>query len=120
MIRKAAAKTIVGENETCASACFLLFLAGKEKQVFQVARFGVHSAHPNRDKEDEDAASLALSALLAREYEKLGVPPAVIAKSVTTPPGEIYWLTSAFSAQTPRPAAPTMPAEPGLPPWIPE
>ena len=32
VIRKAAANTIVGENETCASACFLLFLAGRKNK----------------------------------------------------------------------------------------
>ena len=92
VIRKAAANTIVGENETCASACFLLFLAGRGKQVFPGAQVGVHSARP-ADREEEDAASLAVSALVARLYEELGAPPSVIAKSVTTPPGEIYWLT---------------------------
>ena len=122
VIRKAEANTIVGQNATCASACFLLFLAGKEKQVFPGARIGVHSARP-ADREEEDASSLALSALIAREYEELGAPPTVIAKSVTTLPGEIYWLTeddlrsmnvlfpSASSGQTPR-----LPQTPGVAP----
>jgi hypothetical protein len=116
VIRKAAANTIVGENETCASACFLLFLAGRGKQVFPGAQVGVHSARP-ADREEEDAASLAVSALVARLYEELGAPPSVIAKSVTTPPGEIYWLTEddlrsmnvLFLSASPAPTAPAMP-----------
>ena len=90
-IEEAGASVIVSENDLCASACFLLFLAGDQKVVYPGARIGVHSN--STPKGDEDEGSLASTAWLARLYEKLGVPPNVIAKSVTTPPDEIYWLT---------------------------
>lgn len=119
-ISMAAANTIVGENETCASACFLLFLAGKQKATFPGARVGVHSASAWGNETD---FSLATSARLARVYEALGAPPAVIAKSVTTVPGEIYWLTEddlramnvVFMSASPR--QPTVAA---LPPTSPQ
>jgi hypothetical protein len=65
-IAKAAANIVVGENDTCASACFLLFLAGKTKVIFPGAKIGAPSAR-------------ATTAKLARMYELLlGAPPTVI------------------------------------------
>lgn len=126
-ISTATADTIVGENETCASACFLLFLAGKQKAVFPGARVGVHSASTTSG--DEDVGSLALSVILARAYAKFGAPPSVIAKSVTTPPGEIYWLTEDdlramnvvfMSASPPQPPRAQSPTVASLPPASPQ
>jgi hypothetical protein len=91
-INKAAANTVVGENDTCASACSLMFLAGKTRAVYPGARVGVHSAM-NDELGGENLETLGLSAWVARKYEELGAPPTVIAKCITTRPNQIYWLT---------------------------
>jgi hypothetical protein len=48
-ISEAAANVVVGENETCASACFLLFLAGNFKAIFPVQELAFTALAP-KDK----------------------------------------------------------------------
>lgn len=117
MIADAHANVVVGENMLCASACFLLFVSGENKGVAFGARVGVHSPRQTNEGK-ETAETAAISVAIAREYERRGLPPTVIAKSVTTPPDKIYWLSesdmremhviilSAFSDQTPPESSP--------------
>jgi hypothetical protein len=82
--------TNVGQNATCASACFLIFAAGEAKYANYTARIGVHGAS---DKGEETVQSGAATVSMARVAKELGVPPAIIGRMVVTPPSEMVWLS---------------------------
>ncbi len=81
--------TIVSSRGMCVSACFLMFAAGSTRMASINARIGVHSA--SADGEDNGPAQ-AITTLMARQAAEFGVPPAIIGKMVTTPPGDVTWL----------------------------
>ncbi len=89
-IRSTELPTIVSSHGMCASACFLMFAAGSTRMAAVNARIGVHSA--SSDGEDNTPAQ-AVTTLMARQAAEFGVPAAIIGKMVTTPPGDITWLT---------------------------
>lgn len=66
--------TIVGPEEQCVSACFLIFAAGKKRFASKEAHIGVHSLVIKGEGENLDAKGSTLD--LARiATEKLSVPP---------------------------------------------
>lgn len=75
----------------CASACFLLFAAGREKLVSPGAVIGIHSARSGGAGEDWDA--LATTAVIAKLASAYGVPDDIVGKLVRTPPEDISTLT---------------------------
>jgi hypothetical protein len=84
--------TLVVRGNVCASACFLLFAAGRQKVADEGALLGVHSANI-RGAEGLD--SLAATTLMARDAAALHVPAAIIGRMVTTTANDIAWLTPA-------------------------
>ena len=90
-IRARGLRTMVEEGATCASACFMLFAAGKERIANENARIGVHSAVTPKVGETETAKSATIDS--ARLLAELGVPSTVLGKMVTTKPTEMAWLT---------------------------
>ena len=86
------APTAVLGNDYCASSCFLMFAAGSIRYYGSWAAFGVHSASDDHGK--ETSASLEVTTMLAREYARYNVPPAVIGKMVSTPSTSGAWLTA--------------------------
>jgi peptidoglycan hydrolase-like protein with peptidoglycan-binding domain len=76
----------------CASACFLLFVAAKQRYVEGDALVGVHSAS---DDGNETTYALAATTQMARDAAAFGVPAGIIGKMVTTEPGRMAWLTPA-------------------------
>lgn len=89
-IRATGHTTIVASNYECASACFLLVAAGREKLIFRGAKIGVHSAS-EKGIETPDSAAATLS--MAREAAQLGVPDSVIGHMVATRASGMQWLT---------------------------
>jgi hypothetical protein len=90
------AKTVVDRADMCVSACVLVFAAGRQRLYWPGAHIGVHSAFDgtnglNAPGEDDANASVAVAKL----YQLMGVPAAVIAKMITTPGNDIAWLTRA-------------------------
>ena len=83
---------VVPANEICASACFNVFMAAKHHGWEPGARIGVHSTS-NGDDHDETLTSMGLTGGVARILSEWGATPAIIGKTVITPPGEITWLT---------------------------
>jgi hypothetical protein len=77
----------------CASACFMPFAAGSSKYALTTAKIGVHSTSDATG--DETMTSAGVTTMMARDYADYGVPPVIIGKMVTTPPGQITWLTAA-------------------------
>jgi hypothetical protein len=92
LIRNQQLKTRVKAGSTCASSCFMLFAAGKERYAEPGARIGVHSAVHQRLGETRDAKSTTID--MVRFLSELGVPPSIVGKVVTTKPDQITWLTT--------------------------
>lgn len=90
-IRARELRTVVGKNATCASACFMLFAAGRERIASEDARIGVHSAVTPKLGETDSAKSSTIDS--ARFLAELGVPSIVLGKMVTSKPSEMAWLT---------------------------
>jgi hypothetical protein len=89
-VREAGLPVLVPAGGTCASACFLVLAAAPHRFAGPGARIGVHSAAAPLGGEDRD--SLAATALMAREAERLGVPSAIVARIITAGPDRIVWL----------------------------
>lgn len=87
VVRSAKVSTNVGQNATCASACFLVFAAGDTKSVYIHARIGVHGAS---EKGNE---SRKATVAMARIAEELTVPSSIIRSMVNTPPNDMTWLS---------------------------
>ena len=87
VVRSAKLSTSVGQNATCASACFLVFAAGDTKFAYVHARIGVHGA--SEDGNESRKATVAM----ARIAEELTVPSSIIRRMVNTPPNDMTWLS---------------------------
>jgi len=92
-IHNSALTTAVASEGLCASACFLMFAAGKHRLASASARIGVHSAS-SLEGEDSFGAQ-ASTTLMARTAAAYGVPASVIGRMVTTLPNDMAWLTAA-------------------------
>jgi hypothetical protein len=83
--------TYVEEGAYCASACFLVFAAGKEKFASYSGRIGVHAAkHATGDAVSAAAGIQAMGLLLKR----LGVSDAITQKMADTPHERVTWLST--------------------------
>lgn len=87
VVKSAKLSTNVGQNATCASACFLVFAAGDTKFAYVHARIGVHGA--SEDGNESRKATVAM----ARIAEELTVPSSIIRRMVNTAPNDITWLS---------------------------
>jgi hypothetical protein len=85
---------VVPKNALCASACFLIFASAANKFASPAARIGVHSVVDGVTGQETDGAK-AVTTELARACSERGVPPSIIGRMVTTPPGQVAWLTEA-------------------------
>jgi hypothetical protein len=87
------ARTIVGDENICASACFLIFAAGQRKMVHYRAKVVVHAT--SSGEQLENIAALAATTAMARDAAELGVPASIVGKIVATPPGRMDVLSRA-------------------------
>jgi hypothetical protein len=85
------AYVIVFKGHVCASACFLLFAAGKQKIVSPGALIGVHSV--SLPGMGENFLTWGATTGMARDAAYYHVPPAIIGKMVTTAAGDVAWLS---------------------------
>jgi Clp protease len=92
-IRAFGAPVLVPGNAVCASACFMLFAAGRNRLAEPGAMIGVHSASVSGGNETMD--TLGVTTLMAREAAAYGVPSGITGRMVTTRPGQMAWLTRA-------------------------
>lgn len=90
VVRAAGMSTSVLSGSQCASGCFIIFSAGREKFAHYQTRIGVHGASENgRETAESGAATVGM----ARILKELGVPPKILGKMVVTPPEEMVWLS---------------------------
>jgi hypothetical protein len=97
LISKTKMPVVVTERDTCASACFLLFMKSPLKLVKHGARIGVHAASDGSG--NETARTTLTTVEMARLFRDSGVPNSVIGKMVTAPPGEMHYLSDSELAQ---------------------
>jgi hypothetical protein len=88
-VKSAKISTNVGQNSTCASACFLIFAAGETKYANISARIGVHVASEN------GVMSRAATTSMADVAKALDVPWSIVRRMINAPPGEVEWLSLA-------------------------
>lgn len=91
-VRAARLPVTVPSGGECASACFLVFAAARERHVGVSARIGVHSASMQGR---ETATAMAITTAVARRANEYGVPPDIIGKMVITGPRQMTWLSAA-------------------------
>ena len=82
----------VADGNLCASACFMIFAAGKERQSGKNSQIGVHSAVEPGLGETDGAKSSTID--MVRFLSELDVPPQILGKLVTAKPNEMSWLTA--------------------------
>ena len=92
MIKQTGLGVYVSDSATCASACFLLYAAGRSKFYSPGARVGIHSAS---GPDYETPASMAMTTVAARTMSDMGVPDAIVGRMIRTPPGSMAWLSEA-------------------------
>jgi hypothetical protein len=80
--------TVIASGATCASACFIAFVAGSQKFVSATATVGVPGA---ADKFGQDAAGEIPP--IVRVVKDLGLLDAIVEKMLATREDEISWLT---------------------------
>ena len=92
--------TGVTRGGECASACFMLWAAGKNRYVHADSSIGIHatSVLGTSGEMMENATSLIGTMVMARAYVLLNVPLQLIGAMVITPPSTMYWLTDADKA----------------------
>ncbi|HEY8096253.1 MAG TPA: hypothetical protein VIE65_09235 [Methylobacter sp.] len=83
--------SVVPNESTCASACFLAFAAGSDKFASYTASIGVHGA--SNANGTESVESNAATVAMAKIVKELGVPADIIGRMVVTPPDQMVWLT---------------------------
>jgi len=88
IIHGAKIATVIASGATCASACFIAFVAGNQKFVSATATVGVPGA---ANRLGQDAAGEIPS--IVRVVKDLGLLDAIVEKMLAAHEDEIVWLT---------------------------
>ena len=82
----------------CASACFLLFVAGVYREFIWAGRLGIH--HPQIEQKsigategDLSTARVEMQDKIKRYLEEMNVPNKYLEFMYSTPPNEVHWIT---------------------------
>jgi hypothetical protein len=89
-VRSRGLTTVVAANGRCASACAIVFLAGRTKHMGRGAAVGLHAASFENGVADPQATSI-----MAGYLRQLGVPANTLRRMASTAPQDIRWLTKA-------------------------
>jgi hypothetical protein len=89
-VRRRGLTTVVAANGRCASACAIVFLAGRTKHMGRGAAVGLHAASFENGVADPEATSI-----MAGYLRQLGVPTTTLQRMASTAPQDIRWLTKA-------------------------
>lgn len=91
-IKSSGADTVVGKDQLCASSCFMLFAAGKNRYLIDSSRVGVHQISLGGQS---NLKSLGLSVQMSDMYDFFHIPENISYRMLKTPPSQVYWLTPA-------------------------
>eukprot|EP01037_Dinobryon_pediforme_P012900 gene12900-13001_t len=83
--------TVVGDNEMCASACFLIWLSGSVSTSGIASQLGVHGASSSLSGQ-QDIGALAVTTMMAKFFHERNVPDDVVGRMVVTAPSDMVWL----------------------------
>jgi hypothetical protein len=87
-VRRRGLDTLVAPNGACASACAVVYLAGRNKYLGSGGAIGLHSASSADGRADAEA-----TAIMAEYLSRLGVPQSTLRRMAQTAPSDIRWLT---------------------------
>jgi membrane-bound ClpP family serine protease len=87
-VRRRGLSTLVAPNQSCASACAIVFLSGRTKYMGKGAAVGLHSASFVDGTADPEATEI-----MAAYLSQLGVPDSTLRRMARTAPSDIRWLT---------------------------
>ncbi len=87
-VRRRGLATVVAPGRRCASACAIVFLAGRTKHMGSGAEVGLHSASFEDGRADPEATGM-----MAGYLSHLGVPASTLRRMASTAPSDIRWLT---------------------------
>jgi hypothetical protein len=87
-IQNAKIATVIPSGATCASACFIAFVAGNEKFASATATVGAPGA---ADRFGKDAAGKVPS--IVRVVKEMGLLDAIVEKMLATRDDQVAWLT---------------------------
>ena len=85
-------ETVVEENNTCASACALIWVAGVKRIVGKNSKIGFHAAYNKTENKLEISSSA--NALIGVYLYKLGLPQQTIIFMTEAAPTDMRWLTT--------------------------
>lgn len=89
-------QVMVGNGDTCASACFKIFAAAQAgRYYYSTAHLGVHSSSTVDEQGNsmkEDDGSMATTLESARYLTEVGTPAAIVTTLITTSNTSITWL----------------------------
>lgn len=92
LVRRSGFITLVSRENICASACFMIFAAGRETVADYGSYIGVHGVADRGGRTTADSVAATIS--MARIVAGFGVPSPIVRKMVATPPNAILWLTA--------------------------
>jgi hypothetical protein len=85
-------------NYVCASACFLVYVAGSERQLSWAGRLGLHQPqllHKPDSASDDDVmiVTAGIHNALRQYLNKMDVPPKYLEFMYAIPPAEVRWIS---------------------------
>ena len=91
MVHDLGLETYVHDDEICASACAIIFLAGKQRLL--LGHLGVHQ-FISADGQGTDVMAQTVVAELLDLFGKYDVPTEVLRQKMATPPDAMFWYGS--------------------------
>jgi hypothetical protein len=120
-IRKRGMSTFVPAGRTCASACALIWLAGRSRNVGDTSLIGFHAVYDSKTRQEKGTANAIVGAYL----RDLGLGYDAIIFMTRAAPTSVEWLTldraKEFKvgwAMLQPPRATPIPPQPKLPPGV--
>lgn len=96
LIRLRGYTTVVLNNNTCASSCALIWLAGGERIIAGVGKIGFHAGYV--DEAGRKVESGIANALIGHYLSQLGLPQRAAVFATSASPNDIVWLTTSNKA----------------------
>lgn len=85
--------TAVRDNDVCASACALIWMAGSRRFASYSGNVGFHASY--RNESGKPVESGAANALVGNYLTLLGASAKTVVFATTAPPDKVLWLTAA-------------------------
>lgn len=97
LLKQHGGDSTVQERTECASACALIWLAGKNRTLERSAKVGFHAVYTIRDGKAVETA--AGNALVGAYLSRLNLSDMAVVYITSTPPERITWLSPADGAR---------------------